>query len=483
VSAQPEGAALSTAPEHVPPWRRGAGILAISTIAIGLGNYAVALLMTRILSAHEFSRFASGQGLLLVLGTGSMAALPWAVSRYIASQEYDHSLPKALYFGLAGSLVQAVVLGSIAFGASWFIGGPDYGATIFAAVFLISLLAGPIGYFQGINDLEAIAAVRSLETIVRIAAGLAVVLTLWSSATGALLGFPVGSAAALAFALWRARSAFPLRRLERAVELALARQALLLGAIQVLLSMLAALDTVYVATANLSVSDGASYQSAAIFGRIPLFFSGALSVACYTALVQAHDNDSVRRVMADCVRSYSWLTAVFVAACVTVPGSLFHLVIPSGYAKAPELLRITCVLGAAIGLINVITTAHQARGRYGSSILILVAAVAAQALALPLAGRMGGVTYFALAGAVVGAGCLLGLGIDARRWLAVPRFRITWPAVASGALILTMIWAAPGWWLAAATALTLLCVWQSLLPAHRPFSRSQQRGPRGAGSR
>ncbi|PZS31992.1 MAG: hypothetical protein DLM58_10740 [Pseudonocardiales bacterium] len=440
--------------------RRTIGLVTVTTILVGLANYGMSLVVVRYLPAREFSEFAAGQGLLLVLGTGSLAALPWAVARYLASPQYDSSRAKAMSFALIGSALQAVVLGSIALLTCWFLGGPAFAIVCGAGTALISMLAGPTGFLQGENQLAGIAATRSLETALRIGVSLALIFLVAHSAVLALVGFPVGTAAALGYALWRGRHAFPLHRLERSTAVALSRQAVLLGAIQVLLAMLAALDTVYAEAGRFGPDAAASYQSAALLGRIPLFFSSALSIAVYTSLVAARGEAAAGKLLRSSLRTYAWLTLPFVVACSTLPGALLYDFVPSSYSQTLSVLKISCLAGTLVGAINVLTTAHQARGRFHACITVLTAGVVFQAIALIAGGRSGSVIAFALAALAVAAATSLLLAMDASIWLVRPSvtsLRRVWPVVPLSAIAFLPL--PPGAWLAAVTGLSLTCLY------------------------
>ena len=264
-------------------WRRSVGLLAIATIVIGLANYLTSLIAAHLLPAAQFDDFAAGQSLLLVLGTGSFAALPWAVARFLAREgvdvDPDIRAQQAMYFGLVGAVLQGLVLAPIALIVCWGLDGPLFGLAGGLATLVISVLAGPIGFLQGRHELTTIAAVRVIETAVRVALTMLIVLAASQQAAVALFAFPVGSLAALAYALHRGRAGFPLRKLSRETALRLTRDAGLLGAIQVLLAMLGALDTVYAAAGHFGAEQTASYQAAALLARIPLFFSFAVVTA------------------------------------------------------------------------------------------------------------------------------------------------------------------------------------------------------------
>lgn len=439
-------------------WHRTAGLLAAATIGVGVANYLMSVFAVRLLPADQFGTFAAAQGLLLVLGTGSLAALPWAVARYLARNTDPRARHEALGFGLTGSALQSLVLGPVAGAVCWLLGGPELALVGAGATVLICLLAGPMGYLQGIERLPSIAGIRALETAVRIGFSLGLVLLVSRSAAWALLGFPIGSLVALGWALWVGRSGFPLRRPPRQTAVALTRDAARLGAIQVLLAMLAALDTVYIKAGTFSDNQIASYQAAALVARVPLFFSSAVSTACYTALAAAPDEAAAGRFIRGALRTYSWLGAALILACVTMPRAVLDLVVPAKYTAALPTLRVLCVAGVLIGAVNVVTTAHQARARFARSTAILVFAVLAQCAVLIAAGRSGQLSVYTLGELGVAAIALVALAVDAKVWLAVPQLR---PRV-QAFLVLGLASAAayvhrPTVWLAVCAVMVLLC--------------------------
>lgn len=397
--------------------RRDIGLLTATTVAIGLSNYVMSLAVVRLLPASQFTEFAAAQGLLLVLGTGSLAAVPWAVARHLATTPGTESRKGAMWFGLVSSLIQGVALAVVGLAVCWVLGGPVLGVIAAAGGLLISVMAAPIGFFQGLQRFRVLAALRTVETGVRILASLALLLAVSRDADLALLGFPIGSAVAIAYAMYRARDVFPLQRLPREHATALVRQAVALGVVQVLLSALAALDTVYAGVGGFSAEAGASYQSAALIARIPLFFSSAVSIAAFTSLVAAPDDAAVGRGLRECLRTYAWLTTPFLVAGATVPASVVAWFIPAEYVDTVPVLRILCVSGALIGLINVVTTAAQARTAYRTCTVVLTVAVLAQAVVLLLVGRTGHVAAFAAAMTAVSVVTALLVVADARRWL------------------------------------------------------------------
>jgi O-antigen/teichoic acid export membrane protein len=305
---------------------------------------------------------------------------------------------------------------------------------------MISLLAGPIGVLQGEGRIPLIAATRAIETAVRALATFVLVLLVKHSASVAVLGFPIGSAAALAFALRLCRRGFPLMRMDRATALHLVRQALSLGGIQVLLSMLGALDSVYVDSSLFSADAVASYQSATLVSKIPLYMSAAVSTAYYTPMVAAQDEAAAGAKLRSAMASYSWLSLGMLLCCVTLPRVVLDIVVPARYGQTLGILQVCIFTGVAIGAINVLTTAHQARARFRGCIWLLTGAVMAQGAVLLVVGRVGDVGIFTLSNLAICVLALVTLTIDGRAWLKAPRFRLRAPAVAACMLGLVAYW-------------------------------------------
>jgi O-antigen/teichoic acid export membrane protein len=117
------------------------------------------------------------------------------------------------------------------------------------------------------------------------------------------------------------------------------------------------------------------------------------------------------------LRLYGAITSPIALACWTMPHQVLSLLIPRTYTSAATLLKYTIISGAAIGLINCLTTAHQARGRFRSCWTILGIAALLQPFLLTWLGRSYGVTAFAIGLVALSLITLAAIGLDARRWL------------------------------------------------------------------
>lgn len=425
------------ADRSAPEWGAHIVILSVATVIVSLGNYAFSLAILHLLPADEYTVFAAAQSLLLVIGSGVMAAIPWAMARYIAlSEGRTGARRQALHFGFSAASVQALIAAIITVAIVLPSGGGAPALVAALGAVFISFVIVPVGFLQGIQELRTIAYIRLLEVAVRVATATMLVILVRKSSALALAGFPVGSAVLLAVGLFACRSGFPPEPGNREIVLGLMRQSVSLGAIQLLLSMLAALDSVAAPVAGLGSINAASYQAAALLGRVPLFLSASLGTAAYTQLVTPEHEEEVRQEMSHVIYTYLLVAAPYVAICWTVPASLLHLLIPVRFGTAPTLLKFTATSGLGIGWIDIISTAHQARGRFRRAVSILSVGAVAQPLALIGFGRWLGLWWFAAALVAVTLLTVIALTIDGRHWIRIRMPRTHWLAFALGALAL-----------------------------------------------
>ena len=387
------------------------------TVVLSAGNYAFSFAIVHLLGPTEFAHFVAAQGLFLVIGSGCMAAIPWSMARFIAERRSVRARREAMYFGLVASAIQGLVAAVIAGALLWQTAGAAVGFVAAVGTFAISLVAVPVGFLQGVDRIGAISGLRILEFVFRVCSASLVVVLLSRSAPAALIGYPIGSAVLILAGLFMARSGFPPMRGEARAIRALVRHSASLGAIQVFLSMLTAIDTIAVLAAHLHTAATASYQAAALLGRVPLFLSTAISLALYTHLVTATSDKDVRSRMQQALSMYAALTVPFVIACVTVPPSILHTLLPASYSDTTRLLRYTAISGAAVGWIDAVSTAHQARARFRPAIWILGIAAILQPAVLIFAGRSAGVWAFATALTIVSVVTAVALTVDGRSWI------------------------------------------------------------------
>ena len=453
-------------------WALQASLLAGVTVVVSGGNYAFSLVMARLLRPGQFATFSAAQGLLLVLGNGCMAAIPWAVARYIATSPGSRVKQEALHFGLSAAAVQGLIAGPIAGVVLGLTGNLTAGLVTGIAAAALSLVAAPIGFLQGEERVAAIAYARVLEWVVRVGVGLGAVLLLRRTAASALCGYAAGSAVVVVIGLVACRRGFPLRRGGRSLERALVRQSVNLGGIQLFVAMLAALDTVSALASNFSPQVDAGYQAAALLGRVPLFLSAAIGLAAFVHLSRADEGDDLAEQLSKALSLYAVVAIPCILVCWTVPAGVLHHLFPSRYVDVSQILKYTSISGAAVGWMNVVSTAHQARGRFRPALIIMGTAACAQPILLVTAGRTLGIWAFTITLVAVSVAGAVALTIDARRWL---RFRVSLRSVLVFAALSVLMGFGAKWPTVWAAATAVACGVTLLM------LRSKVRGANAAG--
>lgn len=454
-------------------WGRNLGLMTVATVAVSAGNYAFSLVAVHLLAPQAFSTFAATQGLLLVLGTGCMAAVPWAVARYMVTEHHVGARHEALRFALIASWWQAVIVGPVAGIIIGITAGPLIGVITAVSGVIIALTAAPTGYLQGDQRLGTIAALRVMEMLGRLVFGLGLVVVVAPTAGNALLGFPVGSGLLLIGGLLASRGGFPLRRAQREAMGRLIRQSFALGLVQVLIAMLSALDSVVAHAVGFDPVVDGSYQAASLLGRIPLFLSAAIVVSAYTTMAAARTDDEVGLHLRKALLIYGGVAAPIVVLCCTVPTDLLQIVIPPEYTAAPMVLRFTVISGALIGLISIIATAHQARGEFRRLTRILLPLALLQPVLLMVMGRATGILGFAWTLVGISVAGALAICWNTRRWVLSRRWtpKPRW-ALAVIALTIPFLISNPLLWIVYGVAMSVSLV----AVAARAFSSSRS-GP------
>jgi glycosyltransferase involved in cell wall biosynthesis/O-antigen/teichoic acid export membrane protein len=380
-----------------------------ATIAVGASNFLLALVLVWLLSSRSFAIFAGVQSVLLVAGTVAGASIPWVLSREVAvfgprdqrgRDAVSFSVLTTTLAGVVGGLVTGLICRQFA--------TPDMVVAASASAGLIFVEATVIGYLQGIERFRLIAAARVLEASVKICLGVGLVLLSPSrSVDGAIWGFGVGAAAAIALGL---PSMFPAMRLRLSSmgSRELWRRALNLGSIQGGVALLGAIDAVVAAGLAASVpADAASYQVATTVGRIPLFLTTALSMALYPQLVRG--GRQTTRLVAVSLTMMLALAVPFGLFAETLPPSLAHAVLPHTYKDVTLYLHFTVITGVAVGIVNLTTTYFQALGRFKASLTIQLPGIVLQVTAVTLGARFGGVFGLAVGAAVAASLSALGM--------------------------------------------------------------------------
>lgn len=437
--------------------QRGAAVISVTTLVVSIANYLFSLLLIRLLAAPDYVAYASIQSLLLVLGSGAMAAIPWAVARHVAVSRTARAAGEALGFGLVASIVQGVVFAALSFAIVVPASGARLALAAAVAAFALSVVAAPIGLLQGQGRLVAISLLRLGETLIRIGLSLVLIVAFAADPLAPLTGFIVGSAVLTAIALLVCRGALPLTFAGRAVYGGLLRHSALLGVAQFALAALGTVDTVVIALTEMPIDDARDYQIAALLGRVPLFVGTAVAMSYYAQIAGAASSESARGLQARATRLIVLLGVPVASLLATLPAWALDIVAPGRAEAIAHLLPYTAVTGITVAIATVLACARQAIEHYRRLFALLLPIVLLQPVALIAAGNLGSVTSFAVCAAVAGALTLAVLAVDLRVWRPWSLLRMRDLAGIALTLVLAVVgheiaWV---WWIAAGVGATV----------------------------
>ena len=428
----------------------GAGWLLLATTGAGVVNYAYALVLTHGLTPREYAAFAAGQALLMVRAAVSGAGIPWILARELGRAPH-YRLRHALVttFAFWANVALGLVLTAVLAGAVLIFGGVRDAAVVAAASLVMSVGSTGMGYLQGTGRMELIAALLTLEALVKAGTGVALVFAAQLGSTGALAGFVAGSLVLLVpVPLFRRLVARPRwRKAETGLLLAALRQTRM----QANVAVAAAGDTVLVGVLGLATAGGAPWQAASALGRVPLFAANAVSTATFPQL--SRDGSAVRK--AGALRSYLLVGTLMAGALVTLPAEIRSLVFPEEFAAVGDWLPYAAVLGLAIGLLNLCVTFLQADDARGHAATWLTGITVGYLILVALAAA-----GFGVAGLAAGSAGAALLAVGALALL--PAVRPGWRALLSsrrdlrdlGAVLAVVavlaVLGSPVWWFAVA---------------------------------
>lgn len=393
-------------------------ILTLSTVVVSGANYLFALVMIRLLSAADYVAYVSVQGVLLVLGTGCMAAVPWAVAHHVAVDRSRRAAGEALRFGLVASVVQGALFAVVAAGVVVPVSGWGLGLVTAAAAFALSVIAAPVGLLQGRGHLAGIAWLRLVEMAVRLGSSLVLVWWVASSPLSPVAGFALGSLVLFGLSTWMCRDAFPLVRASAADLRRLLRRSVTLGGAQAALACIGVVDTVVIGLAHLGDGAASSYQVAALLGRVPLFLSTAVALGFYPRMVAAGSDDEARGDTVSALRLFARLGLPAALIVATLPPPLLAIVAPDASPHLSAVLPATALIGLLIGTLTVLTTWQQARERFGRLFRVLAPIALAQPFLLVAVGRQWSVAGYAWCGVALAAAAALAIvrDVGVRGW-------------------------------------------------------------------
>ncbi|WP_337059686.1 hypothetical protein [Kineococcus sp. G2] len=448
---------------------RDARWLSIAGVVVGLLNYVYSLGLTHVLPARDYAVFAAGQGVVLVAGTIAATSGAWVLAEALGRASTALQRSRAVWFSTSLNVLLGLVAAALAAVVSSGFAPPRAVVVVALGAFLVFPAATAYGSLQGDGRLRLLAGARLGETVVKCAAG-ALLVAAGAGAVGATAGFLAGSAvvvlAGLLFAgrrLRPARGALGVRTLWTSAAGVVA--------VQGLVALLAAVDQVVVAAVAPDPTQAASYQTATIVARVPVFLAAAVAAAIHGTITAAKGG-ATTEVVGAAVRDYLTAALPFAVVLATVPASLVQRVLPSGYAGTTSVLPFAAAAGALLGAVALLATVLQAGGLHSRAARTLGVGLAVHTAVLVLAHAVGGVTGMAAGAAAGTAATLLALlrtaPHDVRRAF-LPSWRVAaWCAVLTVVLLASRSWPL-GWSATAVLAGAVTCaVVLGVLPRRAP---------------
>ncbi|MGW7200630.1 lipopolysaccharide biosynthesis protein [Streptomyces chryseus] len=450
----------------------GARWFTAAALMVGAVNYGYALLLTRLLDVGSYARFAAGQGLLLSAATVATVTVPWVLAQALARARSDAERGDAGRFAIITSIGGGLVVGSVVAAVATQFAGPATTTALALSTLLIYVTTVTAGWLQGEERMRTLSLLHVGEVVLKMAAGVFLVVALGLSDTGALAAFGIG---ALPLLLWWPSlprgSGRPWR--SASANRDLWRRAAGIACLQGLVALMAAIDVVLVTVLPADRSAAASYQASVTLSRVPLFVAGAVSMAFFPALSRRSAGSALS---ASALRMFVIGSVPLAAMLATVPGPVLTTVFPSDYSMMRSLLIFTAVTGFAIGSINLIVTFSQAADDYACARWQVVGLVVFTSAVLT-GWRIDGVRGIAIGGALgsVGALGLLLLRLVRRQGTGfLRRMPLLEPLLLAG--VLALLHPFPVVWLIAATIIGIRAVERFL---RRPGTPDPSEAPRG----
>ncbi|MFF9804057.1 hypothetical protein ACF1G5_02820 [Streptomyces coeruleorubidus] len=432
----------------------GARWFTAAAVAVGAVNYGYALLLTRLLDVGSYARFVAGQWLLLSAATVATVTVPWVLAQALARARSNAERGDAGRFAVITSACGGLVMGSVVAAVSTQFAGSATTLALALSTLLIYVTTVTAGWLQGEERMRTLSLLHVAEVLVKMAAGVFLVVALGLGDSGALAAFGIG---ALPLLLWWPSlprgSGRPWR--SASANRDLWRRAFGIARLQGLVALMAAVDVVLVTMLPTDPSEAASYQASVTLSRVPLFVAGAVSMAFFPALSRRRAGS---QLSASAVRMYVLGSLPLTASLATVPGALLGIVFPADYSMMSALMAFTALTGFAVGAVNLTVTFSQAVDDYACARWQIVG-LAGYTLALLAGWHLDGVRGIAIGGALGAAAALallLGRLVHRQGTAFLRRTPLLEPLLLTAVLVLLRPF--PLVWLIAATAVGIRAV-------------------------
>lgn len=403
------------------PAARGSLALLLAFVVIAALNYVYAVVMSWLLPVEGYGALGVAQAVLLISSTIVAAGFPWALARTMA---------RTRSMELQARAVRATMVGTGALGAVLSLGlllvaqmGAVQPAALYgpilviagATIAVLTVNAVLVGALQGRFLLRELALARAVEVIVKLVAGVGLVLA-GAGVVGSVQGFLVGAVVATALAAWWLRG-FPLLagRGWRDGDVFGAAGPMFLAMVG--FSLISQLDIVTLKIFAVGDADfqAGQYQVAVTLGRVP-YFAGLAVFAAVFPFVSSASDDEAARVYASLALRYTLLFIVPIGVVLAVSSdSMIRLFFSARYDGAAGPLTFVAMGAAALTITFALATLLQARGQVRRPATVLVLGVASQVILAAILVPPFGASGAAVAMLLPATAALLGLAAPVLR--------------------------------------------------------------------
>jgi O-antigen/teichoic acid export membrane protein/glycosyltransferase involved in cell wall biosynthesis len=394
---------------------RSSLVTGVAFFGIAVLNFAYANVMAWLLPVEGYGLLGLIQSCILLIATLVRAGFPWGLARVLSSGPSTSDAYRAAKSGLVGNLLIAlgyslVLLLAVAFA------GLSFGAhsvlilsLIVVEAVLMAVATLLAGVLQGTMRFGLLGLGQAVETLVKLAAGVALVL-LGYGVAGATSAIVLGSAVLLAIIAWHTRR-FTFWREPAWGARHTYRDSL---TIFVGLCALTVIGNIDIIGLKLFSHPGQSdtlagyYQAAIVLPRIPVLLAGAYATALFPYL--ARDNHA--EIGAYIIQALKYGLLLILPAnllLVAIPEQIIGLIYPDVYLVSASALRIAALGSCFLALATILISAFQARGLARVPARWLPIAAVAEIVALWLlvpSYNIAGAAVALLIGSTVACACL-----------------------------------------------------------------------------
>ena len=362
---------------------RGSSILAVSFLAVGLGNYLFTVGTAHLLGTAAFGVVGFVQSFLLFGAWFTTAGFPWTAAGRIASTDDRTEQAAALRAALIGNIALGTSLGLallllLATGALKLASETAVPVLIAAAACSMSgASAAARGGLQGFFRFRVVAGANIAEVLLKLVIGLGLV-RFGLGAVGATIGLAAGMLATPVTALVVLRNVPVFGRRDMGPkDLYRATLPIFLGtAGMALLTSLDVFAVKMLAPPADSNEDSGLYQAAVVLGRIPYFFASALTTAVYPYIARSasdhvHAGMYARKGLLYAIVLLSPISLVMIA----LPEDTLAFFFPPAYEAAAPALRALAAGAPLLAVSAFLLGTMQATGRARAGAIVVLAAV------------------------------------------------------------------------------------------------------------